>query len=466
MKSSPGKILLAMPDARVAREYQDLLQKSGFQAEFCPEDFTSIHMALESPFDLIFWETRLNEQRADECRRLLAQAPELALVFLAGDAGIADVVAVMRAGARSVLQKPVSAEAILREARRELTPDTGHERQRGDEPETGEIIGSSFAMQRLRRDIAKIAASDTRVLILGESGTGKELVAENIHRLSERRNGPFITVNCAALPGELIESELFGHEKGAFTGAVSKKKGLMAAADGGTLFLDEIGDMALPTQAKVLRALQENEYLPVGGTEPVPFDARVLAATNKSLRDEVRAGRFRNDLYFRLNVLPISIPPLREHITDLEQLIEAFARRHGAQAVPHFSPEALELLRSYPWPGNVRELQNVVERILVMLPGEVITEEKLLRILPDLQGGTGTSLPAGAGYHLLDGRQSLREKLDTFEKQVLLQAYARSGGNVSRMARLLKTDRANLHRKLVRYGIKNPPAGGEETNRQ
>ncbi|HHL71967.1 MAG TPA: sigma-54-dependent Fis family transcriptional regulator [Bacteroidetes bacterium] len=456
MKPSPAKILLAMPDARVAQEYQDLLQKNGFHAAVCSADFAAVRMALEQQFDLVFWETDLGAERSSQCATLLAHAPELALVFLSSDPAIGDVVAVVRGGARAVLQKPVSAGELLQQVHTELSageadgrPDTRKQQQSSD------IVGSSFAMQRLRRDIEKIAASDTRVLILGESGTGKELVAENIHRRSRRRSGPFIKVNCAAIPGELIESELFGHEKGAFTGAFSKKQGLMAAADGGTLFLDEIGDMALPTQAKVLRALQENEFIPVGGTDPVPFDARVLAATNKNLREEVKAGRFRNDLYFRLNVLPITIPPLREHISDLDELLASFAGRSSRQGqLPQFSEEAREVLHNYSWPGNVREVQNIVERIMVMLADEVITVEKLLRVVPDLQSDGDAMLPSGAGYHLLDGRHSLREKLDFFEKQVLLQAFARSRGNVSKMARLLKTDRANLHRKLVRYGIK------------
>jgi len=297
------------------------------------------------------------------------------------------------------------------------------------------------------------APTNGRVLIHGENGTGKELVARSIHMRSRRRKGPFIEVNCAAIPEELIESELFGHMKGAFTGAVADRRGKFELADGGTLFLDEIGDMSVKTQAKVLRALQEQIVEPVGGTSSVKVDVRVIAATNKDLPVEIRAGRFREDLYFRLNVIPISVPPLRDRDNDIALLAEhfmaEFAREYGRRP-KRLDAGAATGLRSYRWPGNVRELRNVIERLMIMVPGDTIA----LADLAFLDGAIATQDAPGAPA------LPLHEARDRFEREYILRALAAQNGNISRTADALGVERSNLYRKMRAFGI--VPARREE----
>jgi two-component system nitrogen regulation response regulator NtrX len=313
------------------------------------------------------------------------------------------------------------------------------------------ILGVSPAIEQMRKEIEKAAPTDARILITGENGSGKELVAEAIHRNSRRTDRPFLKINCAAIPKTLIESELFGYEKGAFTGAYERKTGLIEEADGGTLLLDEIGDLSLEMQAKLLRVLQEYEFVRVGGTQPIAFDVRVISATNKNLRKAIQEGRFRSDLFFRLNVIPIAVPPLRDRPEDIELLAKHFLKKAGRAKgeKEKLTSDAIELLISYRWPGNVRELRNAMERAAIMIGKDEVSAADLKNIMPDL-----ANAPSGKGqFSLLDGK-SLREKIDDYERHILSEAYQHSKGNVSRMARLLKTDRANLHRKLARYGIR------------
>lgn len=312
------------------------------------------------------------------------------------------------------------------------------------------MVGDSKLMRQLKYDIAKASATEARILITGENGVGKELVAQAIHQQSPRADKPFIKVNCAAIPRELIESELFGYEKGAFTGALKQKKGLIAQAHTGTLFLDEIGDMAIETQVKILRVLQEHQYLPVGGHQPESFDARIITATNKNLRDEINAGRFRKDLFFRLNVIPLHVPPLRERLQDIVMLFEYFLEKNKFEKKT-LLPDAVDLLRNYSWPGNVRELYNLVERISAMVRDRQIDAATLLKIQPDM-----------AKHHIRQvddagpserKTRTLRESLEAYEAKLLREVYLECGGNVSRMARKLVTDRANLHKKLKKFNI-------------
>jgi two-component system nitrogen regulation response regulator NtrX len=309
------------------------------------------------------------------------------------------------------------------------------------------MVGESYVMAQLREQIAMAAPTNGRVLIFGENGTGKELVARSIHSLSRRRSGAFVEVNCAAIPEELIESELFGHAKGAFTGAVSDRRGKFEVADGGTLFLDEIGDMSLKTQAKVLRALQEQIVEPVGGSGSVKVDVRILAATNKDLQAEIRAGRFRDDLYFRLNVIPIFVPPLRDREADIPLLAEHFAaelaREYGKRP-KRLDPGAAAGLRSYRWPGNVRELRNVIERLIIMVPGDTIT-------LSDLAFLEGMSL--AVPHHDTAPQESLHDARERFEREYILRALASQQGNISRTADVLGVERSNLYRKMRAFGI-------------
>jgi two-component system nitrogen regulation response regulator NtrX len=309
------------------------------------------------------------------------------------------------------------------------------------------MVGESYVMVQLREQVAMAAPTNGRVLIQGENGTGKELVARTIHNLSRRRNGPFVEVNCAAIPEELIESELFGHIKGAFTGAMADRRGKFELADGGTLFLDEIGDMTLKTQAKVLRVLQEQVVEPVGGSSSVRVDVRVLAATNKDLPAEIRAGRFREDLYFRLNVIPIFVPPLRDRAEDIPLLAEHFmaelAREYGRRP-KKLDAGAARGLRSYRWPGNVRELRNIIERLMIMVPGDTIASADVAF----LEGATVTAddTPEGASLPLHEAR-------DRFEREYILRALAAQQGNISRTAEALGVERSNLYRKMRAFGI-------------
>jgi two-component system, NtrC family, nitrogen regulation response regulator NtrX len=298
------------------------------------------------------------------------------------------------------------------------------------------------------------------VLIYGENGTGKELVARTIHGSSRRRTSAFVEVNCAAIPEELIESELFGHVRGAFTGAVADRRGKFETADGGTIFLDEIGDMSVKTQAKVLRVLQEQTMEAVGGTARIKVDARVLAATNKDLQAEIRAGRFREDLYFRLNVIPIFVPALRDRQEDIPLLADhfmaEFAREYGRR-VKNFDSGARIALQQYPWPGNVRELRNVIERLMIMVPGDAISAANLSFLDP-----SGLTRPAIADA--LAERRTLHEARDQFERDLILRTLAEQQGNMSRTAEVLGVERSNLYRKMKTFGIapSRRPEGEEE----
>src|SRR5437773_9450085 len=347
------------------------------------------------------------------------------------------------AGVRSALG------GVLRNALRQgrLEAENRDLRARVDRTET--MVGESYGMRQLREQVEMAAPTNGRVLIYGENGTGKELVARTIHALSRRRTSAFVEVNCAAIPEELIESELFGHVRGAFTGAVADRRGKFEVADGGTIFLDEIGDMSLKTQAKVLRVLQEQTMDAVGGTTRIKVDARVLAATNKDLQAEIRAGRFREDLYFRLNVIPIFVPPLRERPDDVARLADhfmaEFAREYGRR-IKTFEPDAVSVLRRYPWPGNVRELRNVIERLMIMVPGDAISAADLSFLDP-----TGLTRPAAVDVPA--ERMTLHEARDRFERELILRTLAEQQGNMSRTAEVLGVERSNLYRKMKAFGI-------------
>jgi two-component system nitrogen regulation response regulator NtrX len=317
-----------------------------------------------------------------------------------------------------------------------------------------EIVGESEVMQQLKAQIATAAPTDGWVLITGENGTGKELVARQIHVNSKRRDEPFVAVNCAAIPEELIESELFGHEKGAFTGAIQTKRGRFELADGGTIFLDEIGDMSLMTQAKILRILQEHHFERVGGTETLEVNVRVIAATNKNLETEMAAGRFREDLYYRLNVIPFHVPALRDRRDDIPLLIDYFLTRFAGEdgrQLPALSAEALERMMAYPWPGNVRELQNLVERLVLMTPGDVIN-------VPDLPA----QVAAPGREKLLRGlaTDKLADARAAFEREFLEEKLRENEGNISRTAEVVGLARESLSRKLRSLGVEvKKPSG-------
>jgi two-component system nitrogen regulation response regulator NtrX len=360
-------------------------------------------------------------------------------------------------GAQDFVEKPLSLEKTLLVVKNALKRRRLEDENRALKEQVEHrwsMVGESAPLRALRAEIAQAAPSNGRVLIFGENGTGKELVARNIHIQSRRADGPFVEVNCAALPEELIETELFGHTRGAFTGALTARKGRFELAHGGTLFLDEIGDMTLKTQAKVLRALQEQRIEPVGGSNTIPIDVRVIAATNKRLEDEIRAGSFREDLFFRLNVIPFRVAPLRERREDIPLLarhfIEEFSAEYGKRR-RELSAEALELLMGLPWPGNVRELRNIIERLVIMAPGDRIEARDVPAPLLGVRARSeeDTSPPQAP----LPDFPSLGAAREDFEKRYIWKKYQECGGNMSRTAQALQVERSHLYRKMKSFGL-------------
>ena len=384
--------------------------------------------------------------------RLRERQVDSQVVMISGHGNIESAVRAIKLGAFDFVEKPLSLEKtvlVVRNAlrQRRLEAENRALRARVDRPTT--MIGESYVIRQLREQVAMAAPTNGRVLIYGENGTGKELVARMIHAMSRRRGHAFVEVNCAAIPEELIESELFGHVKGAFTGAVADRRGKFEAAHGGTLFLDEIADMSLKTQAKVLRVLQEQVTEPVGSTSRIRVDVRVLAATNKDLSAEIRAGRFRDDLYFRLNVIPVFVPALRDRQSDIpllaEHFIAEFAREYGRRAKT-LDRTASARLEAYRWPGNVRELRNVIERLMIMTPGDTVTARDL--------GFLETDGPVDRADEAIDVPSlRLHEARDQFERDYILRTLTAQQGNISRTAEVLGVERSNLYRKMRAFGI-------------
>jgi two-component system nitrogen regulation response regulator NtrX len=374
------------------------------------------------------------------------------VVVISGHGNIESAVKAIKMGAFDFVEKPLSLEKtvlVIRNALRQRRLEAENRALRARVDRSGKMVGESLLMRQLREQVAMAAPTNGRVLIFGENGTGKELVARTIHALSRRRNQPFVDVNCAAIPEELIESELFGHLKGAFTGAVADRKGKFEAAHNGTIFLDEIGDMSVKTQAKVLRVLQEQVTEPVGSTSRVQVDVRVLAATNKDLLAEIRGGRFREDLYFRLNVIPIYVPPLRQRAEDIPLLVEHFiadfAVEYGRRAKT-LTPAAMSRLKTYRWPGNVRELRNVIERVVIMAPGDEITDRDLAFLSSEPVADKSVDEGGAPAVPLYTAR-------DQFEREYILRELANQQGNISRTAEALGVERSNLYRKMRAFGI-------------
>jgi two-component system nitrogen regulation response regulator NtrX len=385
-----------------------------------------------------------------ELRRLRPDAP---VVMISGHGTIETAVKATRLGAYDFVEKPLSLEKTLLTVTRALEHgrlERENSALRAQLGERTEIIGDSEPMRALREQIATAAPSNGRVLIHGENGSGKELVARAIHALSARHGRPFVEVNCAAIPDELIESELFGHERGAFTHALARRRGKFETADGGTLFLDEIGDMSLKTQAKVLRALEEQAFERVGGRETLRIDVRVIAASNRDLSALIAQGSFREDLFYRLNVIPIEVPPLRARKEDVPALVEHFARvacADNGKRLKAVSPAALTYFLTYDWPGNVRELRNMIERLVIMVPADTIGAEDLP---PPLRARTET-VGAAPG----DGKP-LKEARDGFERAYILAELRAQDWNMTRTAERLGIERSHLYRKIRAYGITPP----------
>jgi two-component system nitrogen regulation response regulator NtrX len=457
-------ILIVDDEPGVRTALGGVLRDEGYSVEAVPSGEACLERMTRGAVDLIVLDVWLpGMDGLATLARLRERQVDAYVVLISGHGNIESAVRAIKMGAFDFVEKPLSLEKtvlVVRNALRQRRLEAENRALRARVDRTQTMVGESYAMRQLREQLAMAAPTNGRVLIYGENGTGKELVARTIHALSRRRTGAFVEVNCAAIPEELIESELFGHVRGAFTGAVADRRGKFEIADGGTIFLDEIGDMSLKTQAKVLRVLQEQTMEPVGGTSRVQIDARVLAATNKDLQTEIRTGNFREDLYFRLNVIPIFVPPVRERQEDIPLLADhfmaEFAREYGRR-LKSLEPGAVAVIQHYGWPGNVRELRNVIERLVIMVPGDVISAL-------DLSFLDHNVLARPEPADVAADRPTLYEARDRFERGLILRTLSAQQGNMSRTAEVLGVERSNLYRKMKAFGIapSRRPEGEEE----
>ncbi len=459
------KILVCDDEPGIRRTLSQILEDEGYEVEAVGLGQQAAARALEGDtFDAVFLDVWLPDlDGLLVLDRIRAARRGLPVVMISGHGTVETAVQAVQRGADDFLEKPLSLERVLLtlekalerrrlfQERDALKRELATLQERGATEET--LLGDGAAMARLLEEIRRAGASEARVLITGGSGVGKELVARALHRASPRASGPFVEVNGAAIPEELIESELFGHVKGSFTGAHDDRKGKWEQAHGGTLFLDEIGDMSPRTQAKILRAIQDGKITPVGGDRTIATDVRIVAATNRDLPAMIRAGTFREDLYFRLAVVPLRVPSLSERPEDIPALVTHFAaqlaRRRGRRPKT-FTPGALEALAARRWPGNVRELQNLVERAVLMTPGSVVDAGNL----PPEDDGLPRRDGEGDGAPLRPG-QTLSEAREAFERRVVQKVLAETKGNVSRAAERLGLDRTTLHRRLRSWGLES-----------
>ena len=450
-------ILIIDDDANTLASLARAFRLANHEATVCDNAARGLEIAKAERFDLILSDVVMPGKDGitllEELKGAGVSAP---VVMMSGQATIEMAVKATRLGAIDFLEKPVSTEKLL------LTVDNAL-RLRHLEDENRDLkrrlgrhysVWASAAMREVMAQVETVAASETRVCIRGETGTGKELIARTLHEKSARRNGPFVSLNCAAIPAELMESEIFGHEKGSFTGAAGRHIGKFEQAHGGTLFLDEIGDMPLAMQAKLLRVLEEGEVERVGGDKPIAVDVRVVVATHRNLEEQVRQGAFREDLYHRIFVFPIVLPPLRERREDIRVLAEHFARQLTDQnnwKQKSFSREAIEELERYSWPGNVRELRNVIERVLLLSPGDVVDAGTVARALP--QAAPGNLRGAGAGDAGSAGSGSLAERVEAFERATLLAELKQNHHHMTNTAKALGLERSHLYKKCQQLGI-------------
>ncbi len=448
-------ILIVDDERAIQKTLRGVLEDEGYRVSVAGSAQEALTQLLDESPDLVFldiWMPGADGLEAlAEFKRI---RPETAVVMISGHGTIETAVKATKLGAYDFIEKPLSLEKILLAATRALDHGRLERENRDLREQLGRgqrIVGKSRVIEELRQQIAIAAPSNGRVLIHGENGVGKELVARAIHAQSVRRDGPFVEVNCAAIPEELIESELFGHERGAFTGAVSRRRGKFELADGGTLFLDEVGDMSVKTQARVLRALEEQAFERVGGKETLRVDVRVLAASNQNLPELIAQGRFREDLFYRLSVIPVEVPPLRQRSEDIPLLVEHFIKLFSGENAKHpkmISVEALAYFLSYDWPGNVRELRNMVERLVIMTPGDVIGPEVLP---PPLRPREPVATAEDT-----QREKTLKEARETFERAYILGELRAHEWNMTRTAEKLGIERSHLYRKLKMYGITPP----------
>jgi len=445
----PASILIVDDESGIRESLGALLRDEGYDAEAVASGEECLDRLKRRSFDLVLLDVWLTGMDGlDTLERMQAQDGAPMVVMISGHGNIETAVRATKLGAFDFIEKPLSVEKVVLVARHALEYmrlEEENRRLRAELEERHQILGASVPMKALRQQIALTAPTNGRVLIYGESGTGKELVARALHANSPRSGMPFVEVNCAAIPEELIESEMFGHRKGSFTGASDDKVGKFQKADGGTLFLDEVGDMSLKTQSKVLRVLEEQRVEPLGSSQPVNVDVRVIAATNKKLEDEIGRNAFREDLFYRLNVIPFYVPPLRERTEDLPVLaahfLNEFCEAYGKRP-KDFTAPAMEVLLAYPWPGNVRELKNLVERLVIMCPSPKIEPHHLP---PELFRGASRS--PQKPY------ESLQEARSAYERDFVLRKLEESRWNMTKAAAALGLERSHLYRKMRSLGI-------------
>ncbi|HBL30646.1 MAG TPA: Fis family transcriptional regulator [Acidobacteria bacterium] len=443
-----ASVLVVDDEAAIRDSLRMILEYEGYRVDEASGGPPALAKVAERLPDAVILDIKMPEMDGlDLLRAFRERGYDMPVLMISGHADVQTAVEATRRGAYDFFEKPLQRERVLVSLRNAVETWRLKVDAAGGRSEPEEYIGSAPAVRRLRETIEKAAPTPATVLITGESGTGKELVARALHRLSTRRDRAMVQVNCAAIPEDLIESELFGHEKGSFTGAVRRQIGKFVAADGGTIFLDEIGDMSARTQAKVLRVLQNGEVEPVGAERTVQVDVRVVAATHRNLEDEIAAGRFREDLFYRLNVIPIRTPALREHLEDIGVLVEYFVRRYGEQnnyKPKELAPEALAHLKSLPWKGNVRELKNLVERLLILSPGDKVLREDVINATGGARPELSSALMAVA---------TLREFRDLSERMFILHKLEENNWNVTQTAAAIDTPRSNLYKKLDQYEI-------------
>jgi len=454
----PYRVLVIDDETGIREAIRMTLEYEGYKIDEARSGQEGLDKAAKVPYDAILLDIKMPVLDGIEVlENLKEQRISSPVVMVSGHGDVHTAVECTKRGAFDFLEKPLNRDKLLltvRNAVRQRSLEEENTELRGKQEKEYQLVGNATTMAELKSQIERAAPTKATVLITGESGTGKELVAREIHRRSSRANRPFIQVNCAAIPNELIESELFGHKKGSFTGAVRDQIGKFVAADEGTIFLDEIGDMSLGAQAKVLRVLQEGEVEPVGSATVVKVDVRVIAATNKNLEEEIRNGRFREDLYYRLNVIPMRTPPLRERREDVATLAQHFAQLFSEEHNYHpkkFTDAALKALSDAPWRGNVRELRNMIERLVIMVPAERID----VTDLPAEFFRTPTDIISTAMR-----LATLQEFKDEAEKAFIIAKLREHGWNVSKTAEAIDTPRSNLYKKIEQYNIKREAGAG------
>jgi DNA-binding NtrC family response regulator len=444
-------ILIIDDEIEICESIKMILEYEDYHVEFATNPSEGLEKIRSSKYQVILLDINMPELNGFEVlQKVNSDENDINVIMISAHSSVENAVKATKLGAFDFIEKPIDRDKLLITVRNAVNQNElkkENKELKNSIEDENIIIGDSESLKRVLETAKRVAITESRILITGENGTGKELIAKEIHKYSKRKDKPFIEVNCAAIPNELIESELFGHEKGAFTGAANKRIGKFELAHSGTLFLDEIGDMSLNAQAKVLKAIEEGKIERVGGTETIDVDVRLISATNKDLQKEISEGNFREDLFHRLNVIPLNIPPLRERKNDIELLINHFNERISRKynfTEKKFSKEAIELLKDQKWSGNVRELKNIIERILIMLPDEKIDKSDIIKLIPTSNGSDS---------EIFDISNSFQEFKEKAEKMFIQKQLALNDWNISKTAEVLGIQRSHLYGKMKKYNI-------------